>query len=173
MEWRNRSAYVFIKTHQGKTVDIWKKFHTWDNVIGTWIVTGDWDVIVWFDAHSWDDIHNCIAEIKKWEGVEWTSSHMVYHGFKNGGWWWEKPAGTWVMAREHQLEETAHKLKNWDWTTSGASIPGDWDYITWIAGENWDDVWNHVTEFNSQNWETSTLVPVRSWWNQNWKDKWW
>lgn len=50
MDWKNRSAYVFIKTTKGKATEVWKRFQTWDNVIGTWIVSGDYDVIVWFDA---------------------------------------------------------------------------------------------------------------------------
>jgi len=173
MDWRNRSAYVFIKTCKGKTQEIWKRFQTWDNVIGTWIVTGECDIIVWFDATNWDDIHNCVAEIKKWDGIEWTSSHMVYNGYKNNHWWWEKPAGAWVLSREHKLDETGDKAKNWNWITSGASIPGDWDYISWVEGENWDDVWNHLDEYNTNNWETRTHIPVKSWWNQAWKDKWW
>ena len=56
MEWKNRSAYVFIKTAKGKADDVWKQFQKWDNVIGTWIVTGDWDVIVWFDIWYTTDI---------------------------------------------------------------------------------------------------------------------
>ena len=70
MDWRNRSAYVFIKTKKGRSQESWKKFQTWDNVIGTWIVTGDWDVIVWFDAQDWDTVHRCVTEIKKWDEVE-------------------------------------------------------------------------------------------------------
>ena len=173
MNWQNRSAYVFIKTEKGKAEEVWKKFHTWENVIGTWIVTGEWDVIVWFDAQDLDTIHRYAAEIKKWNEIEHTSSHMVYNGYKNDTWWWEKPAGTWVLIRENNLDETPDKIKRWDWLTSGASIPGDWDYITWAGGNNWDEVWNHVMEMKSWNWQTSTYVPIKSWWNHNWKNNWW
>ncbi len=173
MDWKNRSAYVFIKTKEGKSHDVWQRFHDWENIIGTWIVTGDWDVIAWFDTQDWDTVHRFVAEIKKWDDVEHTSSHMVYNGYKNGNWWWEKPAGTWVLFKEKRLEETLDKTRKWDWVISGASIPGDWDYMAWIEGENWEDVWNHLLEVKSENWQTSVQVPIKSWWNQSWKDKWW
>ena len=134
MDWKYRSAYVFIKTKEGKAHDVWQRFHNWEHVIGSWIVTGECDVIVWFDAHNWDEVHRWVAEIKNWEDVEYTSSHLVYNGFKNGGWWWEKPAGIWVLLRENKLDETSYKIKKWDWAVSGASIPGDWDYLAWIQG---------------------------------------
>ena len=173
MEWKNRSAYVFIKTKKGKADYVWKQFQNWDNVIGTWVVTGDYDVIVWFDAHDWDTVHNCVQTIKGWTEVEHTSSHMVYNGYKNDNWWWEKPVGTWVLLKENKLDETLNKTRKWNWMISGASIPGDWDYMAWIEGENWDDVWNHLLEIKSENWETSAQIPIKSWWNQSWKNKWW
>lgn len=173
MDWKNRSAYVFIKTKEGKSHDVWQRFHDWENIIGTWIVTGDWDVIAWFDTQDWDTVHRFVAEIKKWDDIEHTSSHMVYNGYKKGNWWWEKPAGTWVLFKEKRLDETLDKTRKWDWVISGASIPGDWDYMAWIEGENWEDVWNHLLEVKSENWQTSVQVPIKSWWNQSWKDKWW
>jgi hypothetical protein len=173
MDWKNRSAYVFIKTTKGKAHDVWQRFQTWENVIGTWIVSGDWDVIVWFDSTNLENVHQCVSTIKGWNDVEQTSSHMVYNGYKKDSWWWEKPAGAWVLLREQNLDEATWKIKNWNWTTSGASIPGEWDYMTWVEGQNWDDVWNHLLEMKYQNWQTSTYVPIKSWWNKNWKDKWW
>jgi len=173
MHWGNRSAYVFIKTTKGKAQEVWKKFQQWDNVIGSWVVSGDHDVIVWFDAQDWDTVHRCVAEIKKWTEVENTSSHMVYNGYKNDNWWWDKPAGTWILLRENQLDETNTKIEKWNWANLGASIPGEWDYITWVEGNNWDEVWKHVLELKAQNWETLTYTPVKSWWNQKWKDSWW
>jgi len=173
MDWKNRSAYVFIKAGKGRAHDVWQRFRNWENVIGAWVVTGDWDVIVWFDAQDWDTVHRRVAEIKSWGEVEHTSSHMVYTGFKNDNWWWEKPVGTWVLLREGRLDETSEKIRRWNWATSGASIPGDWDYITWVAGENWDEVWNHVMEMKAESLQTSTYVPIKSWWNQNWKTNWW
>ncbi len=173
MEWKNRSAYVFVKTAKGKADDVWKQFQNWDNVIGTWIVTGDWDVIVWFDAKDWDTVHGCVSTIKGWKEVEQTSSHWFYNGHKNDNWWWEKPAGAWVMMREGKLDEAQDTIKKWDWMTSGASIPGDWDYISWVGGKNWDEVWTHLNEIKKGNWQTTTHIPIKSWWKESWKDNWW
>ena len=64
---KNRSAYVFIKTTKGKANEVWQRFHNWENVIGTWIVDGEWDVIVWFDAHDWDNTHHNVVTIKDWD----------------------------------------------------------------------------------------------------------
>jgi hypothetical protein len=173
MEWKNRSAYIFLKVKEGKAQEIWQRFHNWGNLIGTWIVTGDWDVIVWIDAQDLDGVHRCVEDIKNWQEVEYTSSHMVYNGHKKDNWWWDKPYGAWVFVRENRLNETYDKSHNWHWMTSGASIPGDWDYMAWVQGENWDDVWNHLLEVKSSTWESWAQVPIKSYWNQNWKDKWW
>ena len=173
MDWKNRSAYVFVKAKEGRAHDVWQRFQSWESMIGTWIVTGEYDVIAWFDAQDWDTVHRCVAEIKNWDEVENTSSHMVYNGYKNDTWWWEKPAGTWLLIKENRLGETPDRIRSWNWMTSGASIPGDWDYMAWVEGENWDDVWNHLLEVKTENWQTLTHVPIKSWWNQSWKDKWW
>ena len=173
MDWKIRSAYIFIKTKKGKANEVWQRFQDWDNIIGTWIVSGGWDLIAWFDAPDLEIVHNCVATIKGWDEVEHTSSHMVYDGYKSDRWWWEKPAGAWVLLREKKMDEIPNKIKKWKWTTSGASIPGDWDYITWIEGQNWDEIWSHLNEIKTENWQTSAFVPIKSWWNQNWKNNWW
>ena len=173
MDWKNRSAYVFIKTKRGKATDVWERIQSWDNIIGTWIVDGEWDVIAWFDAENWDVVHNCVDTIKDWDEVDHTSSHMIYNGFKNGTWWWEKPAGAWVLLREDKLNEAFNIFKAWNWTISGASIPGDWDYMAWIGGKNWDEILSHLLEIKDQKWQTKTFIPIKSWWNENWKNKWW
>jgi len=41
MDWKNRSAYIFIKTKKGKAQDVWNRIQSWNNIIGTWIVDGD------------------------------------------------------------------------------------------------------------------------------------
>ena len=173
MDWKNRSAYVFIKTKKGKANEIWQRFQNWENIIGTWIIDGEWDVIAWFDASDLDTLHQIVTTIKNWDEVENTSSHMVYNGYKKENWWWEKPAGAWVLVKEEKIDEANEKIKNWDWTTSGANIPGEWDYLTWVEGQNWDEVWDHLSEIKTENWETLTFVPIKSWWNQNWKNNWW
>ena len=151
MDWKNRSAYVFIKTKKGTAEYVWKKLQEWENVIGTWMVSGNYDVIVWFDAQDWDTVHRCVKSMKDWSEVEYTSSNMVYNGCKKDNWWWEQPAGAWVLLREDKLDEVNSKIKNWNWATSGASIPGDWDYITWVTGQNWNEVWTHLNELQNEN----------------------
>ncbi|MDG6219345.1 MAG: hypothetical protein QCI00_07880, partial [Candidatus Thermoplasmatota archaeon] len=71
------------------------------------------------------------------------------------------------------LDETLEHMPNWDWVTSGTSIAGDWDYMAWVEGNNWDEIWNHLMELKSTEWRTSALIPIKSWWNQNWKYNWW
>ena len=76
-------------------------------------------------------------------------------------------------AKENRLDETSRTIANWEWITSGASIPGDWDYMAWVEGDNWEEIWNHIMEIKSGQWKTSALIPIKSWWNQNWKNNWW
>ena len=83
------------------------------------------------------------------------------------------PAGAWILIRENKLDETSDKIKKWNWMTGGASILGEWDYISWVGGENWEDVWNHLVELKGENWQTHPYIPIKSWWNQKWKDNWW
>ena len=98
---------------------------------------------------------------------------MVYSGYKNDNWWWDKPAGAWVLLRENKLNEANDKLKKWDWTTCGASIAGEWDYLTWVEGYDWNEVWNHLYDLKTENWQTRAYVPIKSWWNEHWKNNWW
>ena len=77
------------------------------------------------------------------------------------------------LLRENKLGEVLEKMHNWDWTVSGASIPGDWDYMTWVGGKNWDEVWKHLVQIKKEKWETTTQVPIKSWWNEKWKEQWW
>ena len=173
MKWKDRSAYVFVKTKQGQAQHVWDRLKSWDNMIGTWIVTGEYDIVAWFDAQDWDTTHDCIATIKAWDDVENTSTHMVHNGYKKENWWWERPVGAWMLLKENKLDETSQQIPQWDWITSGASIPGDWDYMAWVEGNDWNDVWTHLLELKSSHWRTSALIPIKSWWNQNWKQNWW
>jgi len=172
MEWKNRTAYAFIKTKNGNAHTVWERLQTWDNMIGAWIVTGEYDVVAWFDAKDWDTIHDCVATIKSWHEVEDTNTHMVHNGFKTQGWWWDQPVGAWMLLKESTLDDTTNNMPNWNWVTSGASIPGEWDYMAWVEGNNWDDIWNHLNEMKSTQWRTQALIPIKSWWNKSWKENW-
>ena len=173
MYWKNRSAYAFIKTRQGTAEHVWHRFQSWDNIIGAWVVTGEYDVIAWFDAKDWDTIHDCIATIKQWDEVENTKTHMVHNGYKNQNWWWNKPTGAWVMFKENTLDETSQYVPKWDWITSGASIPGDWDYMAWIQADNWDELWHHLMETKQSNYKTTAVLPLKTYWNTAWEQNWW
>lgn len=173
LEWKDRSAYAFIKTTKGNAHQVWERLKTWDTMIGAWIITGEYDVVAWFDAEDWDTIHDCVATIKAWPEVEDTNTHMVHNGFKTERWWWDHPVGAWILLKEKTLDEATKAISNWDWVTSGASIPGNWDYMAWVEGNNWDDIWNHLYEMKSTQWRTSALIPIKSWWNTAWKENWW
>jgi len=173
LNWKDRTAYTFIKTKQGTAQQVWQRFHTWENMIGAFIVAGEYDIVAWYDAKDWDTVHDCVATIKQWDEVEDTTTQMVHNGYKTGKWWWDKPVGAWMLLKENHLDETTHAISQWDWVTSGASLPGDWDYMAWVEGENWDDLWNHFLEMKSGQWRTSALIPIKSYWNQNWKENWW
>lgn len=173
MSWKARSAFTFIRTKPGTAEAVWKRFQQDKAAIGSWVITGDWDVLGWTDAKSWDEVYKKAAEIRQWEGVVGTSSHFVYEGVKNGKWWWQWPAGAWVQLRDAKLNGNFKKLTEWDWVASSVSVPGQWDYITWVAGNTWDEVWENVWTLNKAGWQTSTAVPVRSWWNRAWEKSWW
>ena len=173
MYWKDRSAYAFIKTRQGTAEYVWQRFQSWENIIGAWVVTGEYDVIAWFDAKDWDTIHDCIATIKQWDEVENTKTHMVHNGYKNQNWWWNKPTGAWVMFKENKLDETSQYVPKWDWITSGASIPGDWDYMAWIQADNWDELWHHLMETKQTSLKTTAVLPLKTYWNKTWEQNWW
>lgn len=162
-----------MKAKPGMAEKVWKSFQQCDEAIGAWVVTGDWDVIAWVDAYSWDGVYDLVAKMRKENWIESSSSHWVHHGHKNGSWWWDWPAGAWVLWRDNKLNGSWKKTTNWKWAVSSASVPGDWDWVTWVGGKNWNEVWNHVLDFQKPGWQTTTLVPVRSWWNKSWAKNWW
>lgn len=172
MEWHNRSVYVFAKTETGSAEKVWKNVQNWKETIGSWVVTGDWDVVAWFDAYSWDDAYQLATKLRKEKGVTASSSHWVNKGWKNGSWWWDYPQGVWVLWRDYNLNGNWKKTTNWKWAVSSASIPGDWDWLSWVGGKNWDETWNNLMTFQKAGWETKTMVPVRSWWNKKWTKSW-
>lgn len=172
-DWSKRSAYVMVKADGNAGEKIWKQAQKWPDAIGAWMVTGSWDILLWVDATSWEDVYDKVVWLRKQGGVKATSSHFVYKGTKNGKWWWQWPAGSWVFVRSKHLNGELKDLQRWSWASSAASIPGDWDYLVWAGGKTWNDVWNHVWDFNKAGWHTQTLVPIRSWWNRSWKSRWW
>lgn len=172
-KWNERSAYLMVQTDRPAGERIWKKAQGWKETIGTWMVTGPWDMIIWIDAQSWKDVYSKVVSLRNEKGVKVTSTHFVYKGNKNGKWWWEWPVGSWVFVRTSRLNGGMKSLSKWNWVSSVASIPGDWDYLVWAGGRTWDDVWKHIWNMNTAGCHTQTLVPLKSWWNKAWKGKWW
>ncbi len=152
---------------------LWKKAQGWDDTIGAWMVTGAWDVVIWIDAQSWEDVYKKVVEIRGEKGVTGTSTHYVYKGVKSPKWWWEWPAGSWVFIKSPHLNGEIKHWGKWNWLSSVASIPGDWDYFAWAGGKTWDEVWKNVWQLNEKGYHTQTVVPLKSWWNKAWKNKWW
>lgn len=173
MEWNNRSAYLLVKTEPGWAQKVWQKTQSWKPAIGSWIVTGDWDVMVWVDALNWDEVYQWASALRHEKGTLASSSHWVHQGWKNGHWWWQDPAGAWVWWRSHNLNGDWKKAKTWKWAVSTVSTPGDWDGVTWVGGKNWNEVWDRIMDVQKPGWETKTVIPVRSWWNKNWQKNWW
>lgn len=173
MEWKDRSAYLLLKTQPGHSEKVWRSLQNWRQGIGAWVVTGPWDVMAWVDSNSWNEVYELVASLRRNHAISATSSHWVHEGWKNAGWWWEWPSGAWVLWRDSALNGHGKKSLQWKWATSSASIPGDWDWITWVGGKDWSQVWTNVMEFQKSGWQTETLVPVRSWWNKKWSKEWW
>ncbi|HVA65497.1 MAG TPA: hypothetical protein VNK24_01070 [Elusimicrobiota bacterium] len=172
-DWSKRSAYLLVQTDWGAGEKLWKESQAWKETIGSWLTTGPWDLVVWLDAKSWEDVYEKASWIRAQKGVRATSSHFVYKGTKNGKWWWEWPVGNWVFARTPRLNGEIKEMQKLPWAASAASIPGDWDYMVWVGGQKWEEVWDHVGELNKDGWHTQTLIPMKSWWNQAWKNSWW
>ncbi len=172
-DWERRSAYLLVQAEKGAAEQVWKEVPKWNDAIGMWLVTGPWDMLIWVDASSWDDLYDKVVKIRKYNGIKATSSHFVYKGYKGKKWWWEWPVGSWVSVRTPHLNGEWKAMHKWSWMASTASTPGDWDYLVWAGGKNWNEVWNHVWDLNKEGWHTQTMVPIRSWWNKNWKKNWW
>jgi hypothetical protein len=172
-EWSERSAYLFVKADREVAEKLWTGVQKWDAAIGSWMVTGPWDMLIWVDAANWEDLYRKVQWIRSQKGVKATSSHMVYKGAKNGKWWWEWPAGAWTLVRTPQLNGEIREIEKWPWAVSAASIPGDWDYLVWAGAKKWDDLWGHIWDLNKSGWHTETLIPIRSWWNKSWQKRWW
>lgn len=171
-EWNKKSAYLWIQAEPGHAQKVFDEVKSWEEAIGVWVVTGRWDVMVWLDASSWDEVYRRVTELRSHEWVKATSSHFVYKGMKNGRWWWDWPAGAWVLLRGPKLNGSMKQLTKWDWMVSLASVPGDWDCVAWAGAKNWDEVWKEIWDLNASGWQTQTLVPIRSWWNKSWKAEW-
>lgn len=172
--WKERTAYVFIRTEGKYTENVWKKVQKWEESIGAWIVTGDWDVLLWIDTQNLDRVYKKVTELRKWDGVIATSTHFVYEGLKNGTTWWSQPCGAWVLVRDRTLNGNLESIAKQKYVVSVASAPGQWDYIVWVNGSSWDEVLENTWALHTKGYQTLTKIPQKSWWNPAWQNKsWW
>ncbi len=172
-QWSKRSAYLTVQADWKGGQRAWKLAKSWPETIGAWMVSGNWGVVIWIDGRSWDDVYEKACALRALSGVSATSTHFVYKGMKNGCWWWEQKAGAWAWLRSPRLNGEIKDVSRWKWATSVASVPGDWDYLAWLGGSSWNEVWSGVESMNQAGWRTETMVPMKSWWNKSWKKDWW
>lgn len=172
-EWEKRSAYLMVQSDWKGCERAWKLAKSWPEAIGVWKVTGDWGLLVWIDARSIDDVYEKACALRGLSGVTGTSTHFVYKGTKNAKWWWDWKVGAWAWLRSPHLNGEIKDAKKWRWVGSMASVPGNWDSIAWVGGDDWEQVWKDVERMNEKGWRTETLVPIKSWWNKSWKKEWW
>lgn len=75
----------------------------------------------------------------------------------------------WVFLRAKGLNGEMKKLSRRPWAASVASVPGDWDYLLWAGGKDWEQVWSNVSSLSKSGWDTETVVPLKTWWNKKWQ----
>lgn len=172
MEWKRRSAYVLIKTRPGQGENVYNRLKEWDQTIGTFMIHWPYDVMVWFDAENIEETHHYVAEIRSWKEVDWTSTQQVFQGYKSDGWFWEKPAGTWIKIRSNNMYATYDDLKNYDWISTYASVPGDWDCFAYVYGSAMEEVFKYMGELKQKGYEIECFTPYNSYWNEAWKTRW-
>ncbi len=172
MEWKRRSAYVFIKTRTGKAEYVCEKLNQWEHTIGTFMVHYPWDVMVWFDAKDIEETHKWVSEIRDYAEVEWTSTQHVFNGYKRDYWFWEYETCAWAKIRSKNMQATYDDLMNYDYVCTYSSIPGDWDCIAMICGNTWEETLNRMGELKNQGYEIECYTPYRWWWNKSWEKRW-
>jgi hypothetical protein len=172
MEWKRRSAYVFIKTMPGQAEKVWDKVNQWDHTIGSAMVHWPWDIVVWFDSENIEETHKWVSEIRNWDEVEWTSTQHAFQGYKRDYWFWDRPACTWFKIRSKNMYQTYEDLKAYDWMCSFASVPGDWDCIGLACGNNWEETAQWLGDLKKKGYEIECYSSYRWWWNKSWEKRW-
>ena len=172
MEWKNRSAYVFIKTYPGKAEQVYKKITDWENTIGVVMTTGDYDMIAWIDTEGIGDAYQWITQVRCWPEVERTSTHQTYYGYRNDRPFWDMPAYAWFKFRCPDFQSTYDWCKTNDNVAFAACIPGDYDYIGMCYGKNYNEVYDYMAEFKAKGYEVEYYAPLKCWWNQKYEQKW-
>ncbi len=172
MEWERRSSFVFVKCYPGKADKVYNMIKEWNNTLGVFTSTGQWDLMAWLDTENIEDAYKWISKIRYWPEVEKTSTHQTYYGYKNETPFWAKSACSWVKIRSNDIYTTYEELKMCDWIATVASVPGEWDCVAAIYGDSYEDVYNSLWELTSKGYEVEYYAPLKSWWNRKYLETW-
>lgn len=172
MEWEKRSSFVFVKCYPGKADKVYNMIKEWNNTLGVFTTTGQWDLMAWLDTENIEDAYKWISKIRYWPEVEKTSTHQTYYGYKNEKPYWEKSACSWVKIRSNDIYTTYEELKMYDWIATVASVPGEWDCVAAIYGDNYEEVYNYLWELTAKGYEVEYYAPLKTWWNKQYFDSW-
>jgi hypothetical protein len=170
MNYNKKTAYIMVKTHVGYARKVFEQFKTTDWVIGTWLVSGDYDLIVWVNAKNEDEVYNYAKTIKTWEGIYHTNSYYVYDGNLTNFEEMTNLNGAWVRVRGENIETMPEYFNKYDYITNWACIPGDFDYMVWFNGKTHIETMDHILNVTENHkWHTYTHLPVTSYMNNKYK----
>ncbi|MCU0660920.1 MAG: Lrp/AsnC ligand binding domain-containing protein [Myxococcota bacterium] len=166
MEYNKKTAYVWIKTNPGQTRKVWEETKKAAYVIGSWVVTGTYDVLVWVNANSEDEMYTHVMTMRGWNGVTNTRTHAAYSGSVTN--WNEmmNPNGAWIRIQMTDYQNAQNQLREYNGVCNWASVPGDYDYFAYVAGKTYaETAQGIITMSEKYNWNTSTHVPAYSYLN--------
>ena len=172
MEWKNRTAYVFIKACPGKSDQVYQKVTEWKNVIGAVMTTGEYDIIAWVDTEGTGDAYKWISDIRSWPEVERTATNQTYYGYRTEKPFWDQPAYAWFKFRCPDIQSSYDWLKSKNYCAFASCIPGEYDYIGMFYGKTFEEVYDYVTEFKSKGYEVECYAPLKCWWNKKYEQTW-
>lgn len=172
MEWSKRSAYVFVKCYPGKTEGAWNKIKKWDNTIGVFTLGGKWDLMAWIDTEDVETAYKWISEMRNWPEVDRTCTELTYYGYRKDERFWEKPAWSWIKIRSNQIYSVYEELKRCDWVGCVGCVPGEWDCVAMLCADNWEKLYNWMSDLQSKGYEVEYYAPLGRWWNPTCEKRW-
>ena len=172
MEWENRSSCIFIRCYPGKAESTYNVIKEWDNTIGVFLATGTYDIIAWIDTKDVKDTYSWVSKIRTWPEVEWTSTQQTLTGYRNETGYWEKPACGWFKVRTSNSYTTCEELNNCEHVAYYTSTTGDYDWVGFFYGENYNEIFNFMYELKSKGYEIEYYPTPKYYWNTNYQNKW-